>query len=160
MKIPLFIITFFVSIVIFSSCSKKNVPPPTNTISNNNNKDTTKDITPSIVSKWEADSLVITYTISGFQVFRQDSIFTHGHSLIQIFNADSTGLLIDDTQSPPDTTAGNYYLANDSVYTLAAGQTSYVATGKYTLTATQLTLSQSQDSLGGIFTGTVYFTKQ
>jgi hypothetical protein len=154
MRTFIFTIVAFISITIVSSCKKKSAAA-INTTANNN-----KDTVIPIIGKWEADSLIITYTISGYQLFRQDSILTHGHSLVEIFNKDSTGLLIDDTQSPPDTTAGNYYLANDSIYTLAAGQTSYIATGKYTLTATQLILSQSQDSLGGIITGKVYFTKQ
>jgi hypothetical protein len=152
MRISIFIIAVFIGMTIISSCKKKS----TDAINTTSNKDSLAQI----VGKWEADSLVITYTIGGFQIFRQDSIFTPGRSLVQIFNADSTGLLIDDTQSSPDTTAGNYYLANDSVYTLTAGQTGYVATGRYTLTATQLTLSQSEDSLGGVIKGIVYLTKQ
>ncbi len=154
MKITSFTIaTIFVSIIVISSCSKKDSSPA------NNNKDTTVTI-PAIVGEWEADSSSIVATVGPFEIYRQDTVFTHGHSIIQIFNADSTGLLIDDTQSPPDTTAGNYYLANDTVYTLASGQSSYIATGKYTITANHLTLAESEDSLGAVITGTLYLTKQ
>jgi hypothetical protein len=154
MKISVTILIAFISIVIISSCSKKSSSLPTN-----NNKDTSVTI-PAIVGEWEADSSSIVATVGPFEVYRQDTVFTHGHSIIQIFNADSTGLLIDDTQSPPDTTAGNYYLANNIVYTLASGQSSYIATGRYTINANHLTLAESEDSLGAVITGTLYLTKQ
>jgi hypothetical protein len=153
MRITSFTIAaIFVSIIIISSCSKKS------SATTNNDKDTT--VIPSIVGEWEADSLSIVATVGPYEIYRQDSVFTHGHSIIQIFNADSTGLVIDDTQSPPDTTVGNYYLANDTVYTLESGQSSYIATGKYTINANKLTLAESEDSLGAVITGTLYLTKQ
>jgi len=153
MRITFFTISaIFISIVIISSCSKKS------SATTNNNKDTVT--IPAIAGEWEADSSSIVATVGPFEIYRQDTVFIHGHSIIQIFNADSTGLLIDDTQSPPDTTAGNYYLANDTVYTLASVQSSYIATGKYTITANHLALAESKDSLGAVITGTLYLTKQ
>jgi hypothetical protein len=156
MKISVSILIAFISIIVISSCSKKSSGIKNSPTDSTNNNDT---IVP-IIGEWEADSSSIVATVGPFEIYHQDTVFTHGHSIIQIFNADSTGLLIDDTQSPPDTTAGNYYLANDTVYTLASGQSSYIATGKYTINANHLTLAESEDSLGAIITGTLYLTKQ
>jgi hypothetical protein len=154
MKISVSLLIAFIGIAVISSCSKKDSG------SKNSPTDSTNNTMAAIVGTWEADSVTLTYTYSGFVVFNQDSIFTHGHSIVEIFNADSTGLLIDDTQTPADTTAGKYYFANDSLYTLYAGQTSYTSTAKYTLSNNHLTLAQAQDSLGGVVTGVLYFTKQ
>ncbi|HMG83650.1 MAG TPA: hypothetical protein VK559_11490 [Ferruginibacter sp.] len=154
MKISVSLLIAFIGIAVISSCSKKDSG------SKNSPTDSTNNTMAAIVGTWEADSVTLTYTYSGFVVFNQDSIFTHGHSIVEIFNADSTGLLIDDTQTPADTTAGKYYFANDSLYTLYTGQTTYTSTAKYTLSNNHLTLAQAQDSLGGVVTGVLYFTKQ
>jgi|GEM_PF-4537191 hypothetical protein len=114
----------------------------------------------SIVGKWEADSLVFSITYPGYPSFQQDSIFHHGHSTVQIFNADSSLIIIDNSIAPADTTTGNYYLANDSIYIREAGDVSYNAEGKYAITNNQLTVSESADSLGASIVVKGYFTRQ
>lgn len=142
MKTITFLITFLICSVFYISCKKHD----------NSNS--------SIVGKWEADSIIFSINYPGYPPFQQDSTFSHGHSTIQIFNADSSFMIIDNSIVPADTTTGNYYTASDSLYIRDAGDLSYYAEGKYAVTINQLILSESADSLGASVVAKAYLTRQ
>jgi hypothetical protein len=161
MRILLFILISFSSIFIISSCSKKGAGTTMNNTDTTTNKhDSTITVDTSIIGKWEVDSFAVSITFSPFPPVYRDSVFTHGHSLIQIYNADSTLLQIDETQTPADTTTGTYYLANDSIYFRQTGDVNYIPEGRYAISNNYLNIMDSEDSSGAVLNGTLYLTRQ
>jgi hypothetical protein len=150
MKKIAFIIATFITVISFTACKKSSSGGSTSPAA--------------LVGTWEATSLKTTTTINGFAPVSYDTTYTHGHSVIEIFNADSTGGIIDDTQTPPDTTMGIYYVSRDSIYTQPTGQGYYTFDGTFSVSGTTLKIvnssTYSSGPVSGTVTGTMTLVKQ
>jgi hypothetical protein len=159
MKTAISIAILFLIAITITSCTKGKTPATDNA----HPADTTThhtDTLASIIGKWEADSVNILATISGYPVGQEDTTFQHGHSIVQIFNADSSLILIDNTSSPSDTTTGQWYVTNGMLYGRYSGETNYTLEGSYTILNNQLIIQQTIDSLGAVVVEKLYSTRQ
>ena len=112
-----------------------------------------------LVGTWEATSGTTTTTITGHPTINDDTTFTHGHSTIQIFNADSTGETISDLQFPPDTTAFTYYVSNNSIYYVIGGGY-YNIPNKFIVLGNTLSIALTISGNGFTSTSTTHFIRQ
>jgi hypothetical protein len=151
MKIVPFIIVALISLAIFSSCGK------TSTSS-------------LIIGTWKADSSIITgvldstvsysYIPTGTVGFTEKVTYSPERSIIEIFKQDGTAIEIDNTQSPPDTTAGTFYNLNGIIFLHQAGQTSSESNGQLKVSNNHATLTDVIDTLNETITGILYLTRQ
>ena len=146
MKKSVFAIVALVGLIAFSSCKKTTGGSSTSATA--------------IIGTWEAKSLTTTTTAPGYPPITYDTTFTHGHSVIEIFNADGTGGIIDQRQTPADTTMGTYYVSNDSTYTKPTGDLDYTFGGTFSVSGNTLTIVNGQSFEGVTETGTLVLNKQ
>ncbi|HMG83649.1 MAG TPA: hypothetical protein VK559_11485 [Ferruginibacter sp.] len=150
MKTISFLIASLVSLVIFSSCGKTSASGP-------------------IIGTWKADSSIITgmpdtgsysYIPGGTVAFTEKATYPPDRSIIEIFKQDGTAIEIDNTQTPPDTTLGNFYSSNGIFYLHQSIQTPSESDGRFKVSNNHATLTDVIDTLNETVTGILYLTRQ